>query len=114
MKKFRNTPTMLDGLKFDSQGEARRWGELELLERAGAINCLQRQVVFVLAPKVSITGELRARPALRYVADFTYQEHGASIVEDWKSAPTRKLPAFRLKQHLMKTVLGLEIRLTGS
>ena len=74
---------------------------------------LRRQVVFVLAPKVKIAGEKRARPAIRYVADFTYQQKGRLVVEDVKSPVTARLPAFRLKQHLMATVHGLEIRITS-
>ena len=55
MNKFRSRPVIVDGVRFDSAGKHRRWLALGLLERAGHINCLQRQVVFVLAPKVSIT-----------------------------------------------------------
>ena len=79
----------------------------------GEINCLQRQTPFVLAPKVKIAGELRTRPAIRFFADFTYRQKGAQVVEDVKSPVTARLPAFRLKQHLMATVHGLEIRITS-
>ena len=111
--KFNAKKTVVDGITFDRAAEARRWGELQLLEKAGAINCLQRQVPFVLVPGIKLSGEKRARPAVRLIVDFVYRQKGAQIVEDTKSPPTARLPAFRLKQHLMATVHGLEIRITS-
>lgn len=51
----------------------------------------------------------RAKPALRYFADFTYIKDGQFIVEDVKSAITRKLASFRNKKHLMKSVHDIDI-----
>lgn len=97
------------GIKHDSLKEADRWRALEQLARAGQIRDLQRQVPFVLAPAVRLDGEPRKKPALRYVADFTYMLDGRLVVEDAKSPPTRKLPAYRIKKHLMATVHGIHI-----
>jgi hypothetical protein len=33
--KYRATPIILDGIRFDSKREAKRWAELQLLQRAG-------------------------------------------------------------------------------
>lgn len=96
--------------KFDSKKEARRWAELEMLQAEGRISDLKRQVPFVLAPAVRLEGEARMKPAIRYFADFTYVENGMLVVVDCKSAITRKLPAYRIKAHLMKSVLGLDIK----
>ena len=93
--KFGAKKTEFAGFTFDSAAEARRWGELLILERSGAINCLQRQVPFVLVPGVKIEGEKRARPAVRLIVDFVYRQKGVQIVEDTKSPPTARLPAFR-------------------
>ena len=41
----------VDGIKFDSQRESKRYIELKQLERAGIIKDLQLQVVFELQPK---------------------------------------------------------------
>lgn len=99
-----------DGVKFDSKKEARRWAELEARAAAGEIRDLRRQVAFVLAPAVRLDGEKRMKPAIRYFADFTFVEKGVLVVVDAKSAPTRRLPAYRMKRHLMATVLGLQIK----
>jgi hypothetical protein len=98
------------GITHDSMKEAGRWRQLQQLERAGQIQDLKRQVPFVLAPAVRLDGEPRKKPALRYFADFTYIQAGCQVVEDTKSAPTRKLPAYRIKKHLMATVHGLHIK----
>ena len=99
-----------DGMKFDSQKEYKRYIELTAQMQRGEIQDLQCQVKFELAPKVKIAGEKRAKPALRYFADFTYISNGVLVVEDVKSAVTRKLASFRNKKHLMKTVHDIDIK----
>lgn len=98
------------GVTFDSKKEARRWAELELMQAAGQISELQRQVPFVLAPAVLLAGEARTKPALRYWADYTYVLGGQIVVEDCKSPPTRAKEAYRIKKHLLATVCGLHIK----
>lgn len=61
--KYRNKKTEADGLIFDSQKEARRWGDLKIMERAGEIIDLKRQVQYAL----EINGQL----ICSYKADFT-------------------------------------------
>ena len=106
--------TKVGDLTFDSAREAKRWAELLLLQRAGKISQLERQVVYVLAPSVKLHGEARFKPALRYVADFRYYvpETGETIVEDVKSPATAKESAFRIKLHLMKSVHSINVRLS--
>jgi len=100
------------GVRFDSKKEARRWAELERMQAGGQISELRRQVAFVLAPAVLLAGEARTKPAMKYLADFTYVQGGQLVVEDVKSAPTRKLAIFRAKKHLMATVHNIHIRET--
>ena len=109
MRKYRNQPTVVDGIRFDSKKEANRWAELKLLERAGKITQLYRQVPFVLAPKVKIDGEKRARPSLRFTADFVYYCGDEYICEDSKGHADT---AFRIRQHLMKSVHNIDVRIT--
>jgi hypothetical protein len=119
--KYRNKKVVdAQGEKFDSGGERDRYAELLALEAAGAITALKRSVPFVLAPACDL-GETqvrkgkvirRTKPALRYIADFTYREDGVLVVEDFKSDITRKQPVYRIKKHLMRTVHGILIRET--
>jgi hypothetical protein len=108
--KYRNKKIEVDGIVFDSRKEARRWFELVRLQELGQISDLRRQVAFELAPPVRFDGEAKLKPALRYVADASYMENGVLIVEDCKSAITRRNPVYRIKRHLMVAVLGLQIR----
>ena len=96
--------------EFVENEEYKRYIELTALMQRGEISELKCQVKFVLAPKVKLEGEKRAKPELRYYADFTYLSNGALIVEDVKSAITRKLASYRNKKHLMKTVHDIDIK----
>ena len=108
--KFNAVKIEKDGMKFDSQKEYKRYIELTAMQQRGEIQDLKCQVKFELAPKVKIAGEKRAKPALRYFADFTYISNGVLVVEDVKSAVTRKLQSYRQKKHLMKTVHDIDIK----
>ena len=106
--KYHNVKWEVDGEKFDSQKEYRRWSELKLLEKAGLIKNLQRQVPFELIPNQYINGKLVERKC-SYVADFVYEENGETVVEDTKSKAT-KTPVYLVKRKLMLKVHGIQIR----
>lgn len=92
-----------DGQVFDSRKECDRWCVLRLLERAGRISELRRQVSYELIPK---QGTMRA---CSYVADFTYQENGHLVVEDCKGYRTE---GYKIKKKLMLWVHGIRIKET--
>ena len=95
--------TAPNGEKFDSVKEFHRWGCLRLLERAGKISDLKRQVKFELIPKQD--GER----SVHYVADFTYYENGKLVVEDCKGYRT---DLYRLKKKLLLWTKGIRIKET--
>lgn len=116
--------TAPDGQKFDSVMEYHRWGCLKLLERAGQIQDLKRQVKFELIPiqreestEVYKAGPQKGLPKpgallekpCTYVADFTYIENGKLIVEDVKGAKTE---AYKIKKKLMLWIHGIRIKET--
>ena len=98
----------MDGLTFDSQKEANRWQELKLLERAGQIRDLQRQVPFVVIPEQRDANGKLIEKEVRYIADFTYIEKGklTRTVEDVKGVRTRE---YILKRKLMLYRNGIKI-----
>lgn len=107
MNKYCNEPTTVDGIKFPSRKEANRWQELKLLERAGEIVVLQRQVPFVICDKCT-TRSGKVQPARKYVADFVYRDkHGRMVVEDAKGYRTA---VYSLKKALMLWIYGIEIQ----
>jgi hypothetical protein len=77
--KYNNHHTWVDGICFDSQMEADRYGQLKMLMRAGTIKSFCRQPEFVLTEG---NGEQRA---ITYKADFiVFNLDGSVTVEDTK------------------------------
>ena len=106
MNKYRSKKITADGLTFDSRKEYFRWHELSLLEKAGKITGLQRQVRFELIPSQRVDGKVVERP-VHYVADFVYQEDGQTVVEDTKGFKTKD---YILKRKMMLHTHGIRIR----
>lgn len=100
--KYNNTKIRVDGRLFDSKAEAARWQELQLLERAGEIKELERQVEYELIPKQ------KGERAVKYIADFRYvDQDGKTVVEDTKGVRT---PVYILKRKLLLWVHGIRVR----
>jgi hypothetical protein len=99
--KYKNVITVTDGIKFHSKKESQRYLELKMLQRAGKISSLARQVGFSLR----VNDQLIAN----YISDFCYIEDGKYIVEDVKSDVTRNLSTYILKKNLMKAIHGIKI-----
>ncbi|WP_456390297.1 DUF1064 domain-containing protein [Hydrogenimonas sp.] len=101
-RKYGNRKVVIDGIKFDSKKEAKRFGELVILAKGGKIEKLSLQPEFEIAGRVYDDAASRWLPARKYIADFKYfdNEKDAWIVEDVKSEITRKEKTYRLKRHL--------------
>lgn len=82
---------------FDSLKERQRWYELRLMERAGKIQGLERQIRFELIPAQYQNGKCVERRC-DYVADFTYWQDGKFVVEDCKGFRT---DVYKIKRKLM-------------
>ena len=119
MNKYGNRKTTINGITYDSKEEAHRHGVLKLMERAGRIQGLQRQVKFVLIPAQYEPDTIGARGGVKrgklierecsYVADFVYTEDGKTVVEDTKGFRTAD---YRIKKKLMLHVHGIRIKET--
>lgn len=105
--KFNAVPTVVDGHRFASGKEARRYGELMLLQRAGEIANLELQPPF----PIHINGNpvMIGRRQVVYYADFAYDEGGARVVEDAKGADTH---VSKLKRALVEAIYGVKVRIT--
>lgn len=101
--KYNAKKVVENGQRFDSQKEYNRWCQLVLLEQAGEIQGLRRQVPYVLIEK-SEHGR-----AVKYIADFCYMENGKEVVEDAKGFKT---DVYKLKRRLMEERYGIKIRET--
>ena len=96
---------------FSSRGERGRWDELLMLQRAGEIFDLKRQVKFELLPSFEIDGE-KIR-GIDYIADFTYRDSldGSRVVEDFKG---HKTDVYKLKRKLFMNKFCPEVRFVES
>lgn len=106
MSKYRSRKITRDGMTFDSVKEYKRFQELALLERAGQVSDLKRQVKFELIPSQRINGKVVERPCT-YIADFVYFENGQKVVEDTKGFKTKD---YIIKRKLMLYVHGIRIK----
>lgn len=106
MSKYNNKRIMTeDGQSFDSRKEANRWWQLKLMERAGLISNLKRQVKRELIPAQYIDGKCVER-AVTYTSDFEYDQGVRHIVEDVKGMRTDK---YIIKRKLMLYIHGIRI-----
>lgn len=102
MNKYFNKKVMVDGIKFDSKKEAKRYNELKLLKKAGLIKELELQKVFELQPKYTNNNGEHIR-AITYKCDFFYYDNEKEryIVEDTKGFKTE---TYKLKKKLFEYI----------
>lgn len=112
--KYRNVPTVVDGITFASKREAARYVDLKLLQRAGEIRDLELQPVFPLTINgidVKIRSDKRPNGTrTRYTADFRYIDTRTdrTIVEDVKGIDTQ---ASRLRRAVVECIYTIRIDL---
>lgn len=100
--KYRNVPTVVNGVRFASKLEAKRHAELLLMERAGEITNLKLQPKFPIVVCGVKIGS--------YIADFSYDDRakvgpqgqkGCRVVEDCKGVRTA---VFIMKKKLVEAL----------
>lgn len=105
-RKHRNKPTEADGILFHSKREAKRYGELMMLQGAGRIRALKCQVKY----RFDVNGVFVASLKV----DFTYEElqrdgQWAFVAEDVKGYANDRWP---MKKRLMLACHGIKVRET--
>ena len=119
--KYKNRRVTFEGETYASRKELKRFQELELMQAAGRITGLRKQVKFVLIPAQfepdrvdyskskkgrKVKGRLLERE-VAYVADAVYQQDGETVVEDAKGFRTKD---YIIKRKLMLFVHGIRIK----
>ena len=107
--KYRNKKIINQHGVFDSKKEANRYAELALLERAGMISDLKRQIKYELIPAQFDKQGRHIERSVTYIADAVYTENGKTIVEDTKGLKT---DAYIMKRKLMLHIHGIKLRET--
>ena len=116
--KYHASKVIRHGETFDSRKEADRYDELLILQQAGEIKNLQRQVKFTLIPEQRendrrgprggvIKGKLVER-SVNYIADFVYEDArtGETVVEDVKGIRTKE---YTIKRKMMLYLYQIRI-----
>lgn len=115
--KYGAKPTVVDGIRFASQKEARRYQELKLLERAGEVRDIELQPVYELDVIGGFVKDVR-RTIGKYKADFRYRGRvricgeneitleWRQIVEDVKGFKT---PLYRWKKKHVEAQYGITV-----
>lgn len=115
--KYNSQQITLGEEKFDSIKEYHRFCELSMMEKAGLISDLKRQVKFILIPTQREPDTIGKRGGIKkgkllekevaYYADFVYYMDGFTVVEDTKGMRTTD---YILKRKLMLYVHGIKIQ----
>lgn len=102
--KYHNVITTTPDGTFDSAKEAQRFGALKLLEKAGEITGIARQVRF----RLSVRTPAGVQHIDTYVADFVYFSipERMWIAEDYKGFRTRD---YLRKKRLMLELYGIQV-----
>ena len=102
--KYGARKTEVDGVRFDSAAEAKRYRELKIFQDAGEISDLQLQPLFVV--QEAFVHRNKRHRAITYKADFMYRDKdGNVVVEDVKGMKT---PVFRLKWKMLLHMATLQ------
>lgn len=100
--KYKAVPGHLDGHRFASQKEKRRYAELKLMQKAGEISDLKLQPRYPL-----IVNDVKVGV---YVGDFSYLDRaGKPVCEDSKGVRT---PTYKIKRKLILALYQIEIQET--
>jgi Protein of unknown function (DUF1064) len=110
--KYGNQRIKAAGVSFDSKSEARRWQELQLLQRAGEIRDLS------LHPRFSL--DVDGHHICYYVGDYAYEardpkspKNWIKVCEDRKAGRVTQTDVFKLKRKLMWAIYRIDILITG-
>jgi hypothetical protein len=103
--KYGAQAVVIDGIRFASKREGKRYAELKLLAKAGEINALEIHPDFPV--------EIATRKLFTYIADFSYYvppskagEMWTRVVEDVKGIKT---PVYKLKKKIVEAIYCFEI-----
>ena len=97
--KFQSVECIIDGIKFQSRLEGRRYAQLKQMEKAGLIHDLELQPKFLIQERFKDPYSGKVYQPIRYIGDFMYTDQtGQKIVEDTKGFAT---DTFRLKFKLV-------------
>lgn len=96
--KYGAVKTTVDGIRFDSKKEAKRYVELMDMQKMGMISDLQLQPSYPIV--------VNGIEVCEYRADFFFRRGETEYVEDTKGFRT---PVYKLKKKLVEAMHGIKI-----
>lgn len=88
---------------FASKFEAKRYGELSLMEKTGQITELRCQISYPI--------KVNGVDVCKYVADFQYKDlAGNLVVEDTKGDEKAVTDVFKIKRKLIGALYGIKVK----
>lgn len=111
-QKYKNKNIEIDGIKFDSTKEGKRYLVLKQALYDGKIQDLKLQVKYELIPSIKeeyvehlkTKNKVKTRTLqlpITYTCDFQYMKDGELIIEDIKASPKLLPKEFVIKEKLM-------------
>lgn len=111
-QKYKNKKIEIDGIKFDSTKEGKRYLVLKQGLYDGKIQDLKLQVKYELIPSIKeeYVEHLKTKDKVKtrtlqlpitYTCDFQYMKDGELIIEDIKASPKLLPKEFVIKEKLM-------------
>ena len=97
--KYRNEIVEVDGIKFRSRKEAKYYGKLKILVKAGKLTGFKMQVKYKF--------QLNGVKITSYMADFVENWNGKEVVTDVKGMRT---DLYRIKANMMKAFYDITIK----
>lgn len=100
--KYKAIPTIVDGIRFKSKGEARRYSQLRLLEKAGKISGLACHPFFTIT--------LNSIKICKVELDFSYFDRDLKdmVFEDYKGCDNA---LSKLKRKLVEALHNIKVTL---
>ena len=104
--KYGNKKVIIDGIKFDSEKEGKRYINYKTLQNLKVISDLKLQVKFELQPSFKVNNKTIRE--ITYIADFTYTDNrdGTLHVVDAKGYRTE---VYKIKKKMFAYKYGIEI-----
>lgn len=120
-QKYKNKKIEIDGIKFDSTKEGKRYLVLKQALYDGKIKDLKMQVKYELIQSIKeeYVEHLKTKDRVKtrtlqlpitYTCDFQYMKDGELIIEDVKASPKILPKEFVLKEKLMFWKYRIKIR----
>lgn len=120
-QKYHNKKIEIDGIKFDSTKEGKRYLVLKQALTDGIIQDLKLQVKYELIPSIKeeYVEHLKTKDKIKtrtlqlpitYTCDFQYIKGGELVVEDVKASPKMLPKDFTIKEKLMFWKYRIKIR----